>query len=159
MCWKPACIRAKQTAIPSSEKYAQISDDDKKKVVENAESTYAWLREQLARQQALRKGENPVITCADLNAKLQETHAVCGPVQSTPKTPNLLLPSLAPSVANLRSLLMTSIFVSTIFLSSSPLVPSAIISRRPTHRRFPIPRRFTQAFATVSSFDTGPSHI
>lgn len=81
-----ACIQSyKKVTIPNSEEYAHISDDDKNKVLKNTESTYAWLREQLSKQQALRKDEDPVLTCADLNAKLQELDAVCRPIQNTPK--------------------------------------------------------------------------
>jgi len=39
----------------------------------------------MAKQEPLPKDVDPVLTCADLNAKLMEIDAVCRPIQNTPK--------------------------------------------------------------------------
>lgn len=75
----------KQIAVPGVEQYEHISDEDKNKVVKCAESAYVWLKEQLSKQEAVRKDEDPVLTCADLDAKLKEVDGVCRPIQTMPK--------------------------------------------------------------------------
>lgn len=75
----------KKIAIPGAEEYAHISDEDKNKVLKCAESIYVWLKEQLSKQECMRKDEDPVLKCTNLNAKLQELDGVCRPIQNTPK--------------------------------------------------------------------------
>lgn len=75
----------KKIAVPGAEEFGHISDEDKNKVLKCAENIYVWLKEELSKQEALRKDEDPVLKCADLNAKLQELDSVCRPIQNTPK--------------------------------------------------------------------------
>lgn len=75
----------KKVLSPGSEEYAHVTDEEKSKIQKSVESVAVWLKESQQKQNALRKDQNPVLTCAALNARLNEVDAVCDPIQKKPK--------------------------------------------------------------------------
>lgn len=75
----------KKVLSPGAEEYAHVTDEEKNKVQKSVESAAIWLKESQQKQSTLRKDQNPALTCAALNARLNEVDAVCDPIQKKPK--------------------------------------------------------------------------
>merc|ERR1712048_1369059 len=63
-----------------------MGKEDRRKIVKKcADDADAWLMQQLIKQDKLKKYENPVLKCKDIDDKYREVYNKCNPIVSTPK--------------------------------------------------------------------------
>ena len=66
------------------EKYAHISDEERQKVHKYCDETSAWMYEMMDKQGELPVSADPVLTIADLSAKVTFLNTNCGPIMRKP---------------------------------------------------------------------------
>mmetsp|Transcript_2976 Transcript_2976/g.3865 ORF Transcript_2976/g.3865 Transcript_2976/m.3865 type:complete len:629 (+) Transcript_2976:1018-2904(+) len=89
----------KQWANSIDENYAHIPDTEKTKVRDAAETQSSWLLDMLDKQGSLAPSEDPVLKCADLQARITETEKLANPIINTPKPKPAPAPAADTSTA------------------------------------------------------------
>lgn len=74
-----------------------VGDDEKDKVVREADDAERWLEERLAQQATTAADVDPVVTCDDIRRRGAAMSAVCTPVVTRPKPPPPPPPAPAPA--------------------------------------------------------------
>lgn len=68
----------------TNEIYKHITDEERSKVNATCDEVSAWMYEKLDEQGALAPNQDPVLTVADLNAKIRTLKETCGPIMHKP---------------------------------------------------------------------------
>jgi len=83
--FKKLVFKYQQFVGTEEEKYAHIDEGQRKIVKKCADDADAWLTNQMIKQDKLKKCENPVLKCKDIDAKYREVYNKCNPIICTPK--------------------------------------------------------------------------
>merc|ERR1712129_183713 len=83
--FKKLVFKYQQFVGTEEEKYAHIDESQRKVVKKCADDADAWLMNQLIKQDKLKKCENPVLKCKDIDGKYREVYNQCNPIVCTPK--------------------------------------------------------------------------
>merc|ERR1712176_1197642 len=83
--FKKLVFKYQQWVTNEEEQYAHIKEDQRKIVKKCADDADAWITNQLIKQDRLKKRENPVLKCKDIDDKYREVYNKCNPIVSTPK--------------------------------------------------------------------------
>jgi len=82
---KSAVFKFQQFAESKDEKWAHIPAADREKVTAECAAADSWLLEMLNKQDRLKKTDNPVLVCADIDAKRAALEKVAEPIMNKPK--------------------------------------------------------------------------
>merc|ERR1712130_678202 len=83
--FKKLVFKYQQWVTTEDEQYAHIKEDQRKIVKKYADDADAWLTQQLIKQDRLKKYENPVLKCKDVDNKYREVYDQCNKIVMTPK--------------------------------------------------------------------------
>merc|ERR1712003_109761 len=83
--FKKLVFKYQQWVTTEEEQYAHIKEDQRKIVKKCADDADAWLTNQMIKQDKLKKYENPVLKCKDIDGKYREVYNKCNPIVCTPK--------------------------------------------------------------------------
>jgi len=83
--FKKLVFKYQQWISTEDEQYAHIGEDQRKIVKKYADDADAWLTQQLIKQDRLKKHENPVLKCKDVDNKYREVYDQCNKIVTTPK--------------------------------------------------------------------------
>merc|ERR1712130_798369 len=83
--FKKLVFKYQQWVTTEDEQYAHIKEDQRKIVKKCADDGDAWLMHQLIKQDKMKKYENPVLKCKDVDDKYREVYNKCNPIVMTPK--------------------------------------------------------------------------
>ena len=72
--------------------YAHITDEERNKVHSTCDETSAWMYEKLDQQGSLAPNQDPVLTVAELEAKVRALKETCGPIMHKPVPKKTELP-------------------------------------------------------------------
>uniref|UniRef100_A0A7S0ZCK6 Heat shock protein 70 n=1 Tax=Timspurckia oligopyrenoides TaxID=708627 RepID=A0A7S0ZCK6_9RHOD len=79
------CSELKAVAVPNLERFEHLEDSEKNTVLTSAEQLEQWIYEMDGKQKAAPLSEDPLFTCAQLNAKVEEVQKLCTPIVNKPK--------------------------------------------------------------------------
>merc|ERR1712228_342029 len=83
--FKKLVFKYQQWVTTEDEQYAHIAEDQRKIVKKYADDADAWSTQQLIKQDRLKKHENPVLKCKDVDNKYREVYDQCNKIVMTPK--------------------------------------------------------------------------
>lgn len=93
---RSAVEQFRMAATSADPKYEHIEAEEKKKIVDECQSIESWLNQNLAKQEALPKHADPIITCADLLKKKADLEKLANPILNKPKPKPKEEPKPAP---------------------------------------------------------------
>lgn len=93
---RSAVEQFKMAASSADPKYEHIEAEEKKKIVDECQNIESWLNQNLAKQEALPKHTDPIITCADLLKKKADLEKLANPILNKPKPKPKEEPKPAP---------------------------------------------------------------
>lgn len=82
---KSVTAASQQFAASKEEKYAHITEDERKKVLAEVEKVEQWLFHAQGQQDKLSKADNPALTCAALHQKKVDLEKAIQPIMFKPK--------------------------------------------------------------------------